>query len=202
MCLLVESIKIVNRKLQNIDYHNRRFNQTRRDLFGITSALNLADFINLNKIKDDTVYKCRIIYDVEIQDVEFIPYAPKPIKSLQLVADDHIDYSYKYKNRSVLIDLKKNCTADDILIIKNDEITDLSFANIAFFTSNNEVFTPLNPLLKGTMRQYLLDKKLIKTYPIKVSDLHLFDRAKPINAMLNFEQTSFIDIKHIFLNTR
>ena len=67
-----------------------------------------------------------------------------------------------------------------------------------FFTSTNEAFTPLNPLLKGTIRAYLLDQKVIKERIIKVSDLHLFNRVKPINAMLDFEKTPFINMKNIY----
>jgi len=94
--------------------------------------------------------------------------------------------------------LKKKADTDAILIVKNGEITDFTFANVVFFTLNNKAFTPLNPLLKGTMRTQLLEKNKIRERIIKVSDLHLFNRVKPINAMLDFEKNPFIDVKNIF----
>ncbi|MCF6214316.1 MAG: aminotransferase class IV [Flavobacteriaceae bacterium] len=201
MCLLIESLKIQNKTLQNTDYHNRRFNKARQDLFGETKNLDLSDYINLTGLKNNTVYKCRIVYNSEIQKVEFIPYKPKLIKTLQLVNCNGIEYSFKYENRKALNRLKKSVSASDILIIKNGEITDLSHANIVFFTPKNEAFTPLNPLLKGTMRAYLLDQNLIKERIIETTDLHLFNRVKPINAMLDFDKTPFISVKNIFTST-
>ncbi|NQW37331.1 MAG: aminotransferase class IV [Flavobacteriales bacterium] len=198
MCLLIETLRIENKTLQNIDYHNRRFNLARKNLFGINIDLSLADYINLNSIKGNGIYKCRIVYNKEIKKIDITPYTPKPLKTLQLVICDTIEYGYKYENRTTLNQLRNTAKADDVLIVKNGQITDLSFANIVFFTSTNEAFTPLNPLLKGTMRAYLLDQKVIKERIIKVSDLHLFNRVKPINAMLDFEKTPFINMKNIY----
>ena len=42
MCLLIETIKIENNKIYNINYHNLRMNKARKDLF------NSKDFIDLS----------------------------------------------------------------------------------------------------------------------------------------------------------
>jgi len=194
MCLLIETLKIENKTLQNIDGHNFRFNQARKALFGAKMPLNLTDFIDLNLVADNGIYKCSMIYKANIQKITITAYAPKLIKSLQLVTCNTIEYAYKYHDRSLLNQLKNNAKADDVLIVKNKEVTDLSYANIVFFTSNNEAFTPANPLLKGCMRSYLLAQRSIKERKITIADLGLFNRAKPINAMLNFEETPFIDL--------
>ena len=194
MCLLIETLKIENKTLQNIDGHNFRFNQARKALFGAKMPLNLTDFIDLNLVADNGIYKCSVIYKANIQKITITAYAPKLIKSLQLVTCNTIEYAYKYHDRSLLNQLKNNAKADDVLIVKNKEVTDLSYANIVFFTSNNKAFTPANPLLKGCMRSYLLAQRSIKERKITIADLGLFNRAKPINAMLNFEETPFIDL--------
>lgn len=201
MCLLIETLKIENKALQNIDYHNRRFNQSRKTLFGATNNLNLIDFINLNALTDNGVYKCRVLYNSKIQKIDITSYKPKIIKTLQLVTCNTIEYQFKYENREILNRLTASTKADDILIVKNGEITDLSYANIVFFTATNEAFTPLNPLLKGTKRALLLDQKLIKERLITITDLALFNRIKPINAMLDFEQTPYIDINNVLLES-
>lgn len=48
------------------------------------------------------IYKCRVIYAEALLQVAFIPYTPRPIRSLKLVVDDAIDYAWKYEDRSAL----------------------------------------------------------------------------------------------------
>ena len=50
--------------------------------------------------------------------------------------------------------------------VKNGRLTDTSYSNIALFDGNRWV-TPAHPLLKGTMRQSLIDKGLLKEKGIK-----------------------------------
>jgi 4-amino-4-deoxychorismate lyase len=197
MCLLIETIKICRGKILNLSYHNIRFNKTRFELFDIKKEIDLRQIINLKVLKSHDTYLCRVTYDAEIKKVEFESYTPKKINTVKLIHANNIIYNYKFKDRAAFKSLKKEADADAILIVKNGEITDFSFANVVFFTPNNEVFTPLNPLLEGTKRNKLMAENIIKERVIKVSDLHLFNRFKPINAMLNFETTPFIAVENI-----
>ena len=188
MCRLIESIRISDRKHENLHFHVARMNQARATLFGCEAPLELS--LDIPPSLNQGVYKCRILYKEKIEHVEYLPYEPKIINSLKLVFCDTINYDYKYENREAIQQLyaqRGNC--DDILIVKNGCITDTSYCNIAFFDGTNWV-TPSTPLLQGTQRQKLLDEKIIFEEEILVDDLKKFELAKPINALMLFQAPS------------
>lgn len=198
MAELIETIKISGRQIQNIEYHNERFNRTRKDLFGITVEIDLQDSIGIPEEISDDVYKCRVTYGKEILAVEFVPYIPKKVNSLKLVVDSEIDYAYKYKDRKHFEDLLSGVKEDEILIVKNGCITDTSYSNIAFY-DGAEWITPTTYLLNGTKRRQLLDSGIIREEIIRVSDVHRFQSCKLINAMLDWDESPVVWIDFIVL---
>jgi 4-amino-4-deoxychorismate lyase len=186
MCQLIESIKVQNRQLQNIRYHDERFNLTRKELFGINDRARLSELIHLPQHINSSVYKCRIIYSESIHSIEFQPYTPKTISSLKIVHSDDIDYRYKYADRTVFSGLLENIEEDDMLIIKNGLVTDTSYANIVFYDGSKWI-TPESYLLNGCMRRFLLDTKQITEQKIAINDIRNFKTARLINAMLGLE---------------
>lgn len=194
MCRLIESIKIQDRQVQHIEWHNKRFNETRFKLFGLCETIDLMDVIDIPSSMDERVYKCRVLYGKKIEKIEFQLYFPRVLNKLQLVEDNNIEYLYKYEDRRNLENLlSKKGLADDILIVRNGCITDTSFSNIVFFDGKNWN-TPDTYLLNGTQRQRLLYEGIIKSVHITPDDLHKYAKAKPINAMLDFETTPIVDI--------
>ena len=194
MCRLVESIKIQNRQPVNIEWHNKRFNEARSEAFGVITPIDLQEVIVIPETLGNGVYKCRVLYGKEIEVVEFQTYTIRPVKSLKLVDGGDIDYHLKYENREALAQLMaQKGDADDILIVKNGFITDTSYSNIAFF-DGKQWFTPDTYLLNGTQRQRLLAEGIVQEASIKPYDLHDFTLAKPINSMLDFEETGCVKI--------
>lgn len=125
-----------------------------------------------------------MIYGQELLQVEFLHYTPRPIRSLKLVADDAIDYAWKFEDRSALEHLfaqKGDC--DDILIVKNGFLTDSSYSNLAFY-DGEAWYTPETPLLEGVQREQLLREGCLIPASIRVEDLHCFSQIALINAML------------------
>lgn len=184
MCRLVESIKVEDSVICNFAYHAARLNETRRALFSSPDYIELADIISVPETCRSGVYKCRIVYDAEIHDITFERYTRRTIRSLKLVWDDIIDYTYKYEDRKKIIDLlAQKETYDDILIIKNNLVTDTSCGNIVFHDGTRWI-TPKSYLLKGTKRGKLLDERIIIEGDIAVSDISLFQKASIINAMI------------------
>jgi 4-amino-4-deoxychorismate lyase len=136
------------------------------------------------------------VYDDVSREVEYLPYKPKPVGSLQMVYHDRIQYPYKYTDRSTinsLFALRKDC--DDILIIKRGLVTDTSYANIVFKRKDVWV-TPWSALLKGTMRAYLLERNLIVEEKIRMEEIKTFEAFKLINALLEFDAPE-IEVSHI-----
>jgi len=185
--ILFETIKIQNKQLQNIEYHNKRFNQTRYELFGFCGQVKLEEIIKVPIDLDDKIYKCRVIYSGKIEKIEFEPYSPKTIKSLKIVECNAIEYKFKYFDRSIINELLDHRGAcDDILVIKNGFVTDTSSANIVFWDGKSWI-TPTIPLLPGTKRKKLMEEEKITEKEIKVSDLQSFEEARLINAMIDLE---------------
>ena len=192
--VLFETIKVQDNQLQNISFHNERFNSSRKAIFKAKDIVNLNDYITLPENITDNIYKCRVIYEKEIERVEIELYKPRAIRSLKLVESDNIDYKHKFYNRSNLNELfEKRGECDDILIIKNGFVTDTSFSNVIFFDGRNWV-TPSTPLLQGTKRQLLLKRGLIKEAVVRLQDIFKFKEVKLINAMMDFYDSHFVEV--------
>ena len=99
MSPFIETIRIENGQIHNLPYHNRRMNETRRDVLHQTGFLDLSDCIQPGDYRERT--KCRVEYDKDILKVEYASYHIRPVSSLRLVADDEADYRYKSTDRSV-----------------------------------------------------------------------------------------------------
>jgi len=154
----IESIRIEKGEFQNLHYHQERVDNTSK-AFSFTRKFNLNS-ISLSHIKDDDIYKSRILYSEDEYSMDISKYIKRDISSLKLVCDNDIDYGFKYENRECLDQLfmkREGCS--DILIIKNGLITDTSFSNIVLF-DGLDYFTPKTYLLNGIMRQNLLERKI------------------------------------------
>lgn len=196
MSLLIESIKVKDGKFYNLFYHEQRMLRSMNMLFGGDDDFNLEKFLNALEVPPKGLYKCRIVYDDVSRQVEFTPYQPKKIESLKIVENNRITYDHKFADRNEiekLFCLREDC--DDILIIKRGSITDTSFCNIVFSNGENWV-TPWSALLKGTMRQNLIDNSKITEEKIQLEDIRSFRKFKLINAMLEFDGPE-IDVSNI-----
>jgi 4-amino-4-deoxychorismate lyase len=197
MCRLIESIKIKDGEIVNPSFHSSRMNGSRRNLYNCADDVDVREIISVPNECMDGVHKCRIMYAIEVLDVTFEQYSRRNIRSLKLVCDDTIDYSYKFENRERLLSLlKQREHCDDILIVKNGLVTDTSFSNIAF-SDGQKWITPASPLLKGTKRAHLLAMGIIKEEELTVSGIRQFNQAALINAMLELGE-SVLPVKNIF----
>lgn len=192
--LFFETIKVIDNKICNLEYHQQRLNFTQNSYYGKSFNLDLDSYID---IPDNKLYKCRVSYSTTIDSVELLEYSIKKPKSIQLV-HSNIEYSLKYSNREEFKALKEKYTnSDEILIVKDNMLTDTTIANIALF-KNGIWYTPNIPLLKGTTRSRLLSQKDIIETHITISDLEKYERIGIMNAM-----TDFIDLgKFTLLNNQ
>ncbi len=189
MSLFLETILILDGQARNLEFHNARFNNTRGEYFKGLPSLDLSGFIDVPEhLQKDKRLKCRIVYDREIREISYAPYRVRKIKSLRMVRDDHIDYHLKYYDRSALDSLyAKKGPADDILIIKNNLVTDSSYCNVAF-KKDEEWYTPEHPLLEGTRRQHLLELGMIRPRNIHPRELKEYRVCSLFNAMIDLAE--------------
>jgi 4-amino-4-deoxychorismate lyase len=183
---LIESIKVEDGIVYNEAYHIRRMQHSVEELLGINKEFHLPEIE-----KKEGLYKLRIIYEAEIDSYTLENYEPKKIQKIHIVHDNNINYAYKFKNRHCIT--KHNAhlpNNEEIIIVKNDLVTDSSYSNLVFFDGDN-YFTPLNPLLKGTKRQQLLDENKIIEKEILIKELYNFKTIFFINALNDLGESSF-----------
>lgn len=198
MSRLIETIRFERGNFHRLPYHQARVDRSFQELQKTKSTINL--YSSLTKAERPTagLFKCRVVYEQQIESIEFIPYEARPVNSLKIVYDNDIEYQHKFENRdklNLLFEQRQFC--DDVLIVKNGHVTDATYSNILFYDGAKWI-TPHTPLLNGTMRQFLLDAAEIKETPIQVKDIPSFKSFRLINAMLGFDGPE-IDVSKIVL---
>ena len=204
MYRFIETIRVEDGRAQLLPYHQLRVNRTLQacgkgrvsicleDVLGdmlAEAALCKPDY-GIRPSPVDALgtlpYKARIIYDDsgKILERSIMPYSMRKIRSLRFVICDEIDYSLKYADRTQLDGLaSKSGGADEIIIVRNGLLTDTSYSNIALF-DGERWYTPRNPLLYGTMRQYLLNEGLVFESDIAPEAILHYQKVSLINAMM------------------
>ncbi|HEX8040069.1 MAG TPA: aminotransferase class IV [Chryseosolibacter sp.] len=196
MCRLIESIRLHDGKFYNLFYHEQRMIRTLQTLFGQHPPIDLAAYLADTAYPPEGLFKCRIVYDRKTMHTTFTSYEPRKIQSLRVVHADYLNYEFKFEDRQALdrlFELRNGC--DDILITRRGVVTDCSFANIIFRKGNSWV-TPDRPLLRGTMRQNLMDRNAVQVQEITIPDLRSFQSFKIINAMVGFDSPE-IEVSNI-----
>lgn len=204
---LIETIKFENGNFSNLELHQQRMNDSRKALWGCNNDINLVSKLQAWMLEAETpeketveshnIYKCRIIYNQYIRNIEIFPYKYPKINSLKIIYNDTIDYNFKYQNRDLLNKLYSlRGDHDDILIVKNGLITDTSYCNVLFYNGKHWL-TPEKPLLKGIQRQYLVNNEIVETANIMPSDIQMFEKLRIINAMISFKEKMDIFINQI-----
>ena len=171
----------------NLPYHQDRVDKSLRTIHANTNLI-LSNIIQVPENCSNELFKCRVIYSENgIHTCTFENYEIKKIKKLKLLFADDMEYSLKWEDRKQINKLMgQKEDADDIIMVKNNKVTDSSYANLCF-KKNNQWYTPSAPLLQGIMRRKLLDENKILPADISYTDIQEFECCKLINAMLEFD---------------
>ena len=197
MCQLVESIKLKDGAIQNLEYHQMRMNRSMDELFPKREKINLATVISIPDNFASGIFKVRVLYGNSVQKIEIEPYTFRTIQSLKVVHHESVDYHLKYTDRQILQELfAQRENYDDIIIVKNGLVTDSFAANLLFFDGETWV-TPNSPLLKGTKRQLLIDQGFVFEKKIRLEDIRSYQKIGLINAMIGFEEMPMIEIEKV-----
>lgn len=182
MSQFIESIKVEDTEIFLLDQHQKRVNET-FSYFGKEVSINIDEIFKSLKHNEDGLYKFKITYDLTGKyRTQMIPYAMSEIANFQLVENNSYDYSFKFEDRKELEKMKILSKAAEIIIVKNNHITDSSYSNL-LFKKGKDWFTPKTFLLNGVQRQSLLKAKKIKEAEITLQNLSEFSHFQLINAL-------------------
>ncbi|TXF75949.1 aminotransferase class IV [Chryseobacterium sp.] len=196
MSQFIESIKVEDREIFLADLHQKRINETFAH-FGKEGSIDLEKIFKDLELDDDGLYKLKISYGLnKIFRTQLIPYAISEIDDFQLVENNSFDYSFKFEDRKEFDIMKAKAKAEEIIIVKNNHITDTSYSNILFL-KKKDWFTPSTFLLNGVQRQHLLKTRKIKEAEITLQNMSDYSHFQLINAMNDFDDMFIYPISKI-----
>lgn len=199
MSLFVESIKLKDGVFSRLKLHQERVNKAFDANFQDEEPISIFEILNQYAIPQDGIYKCRIVYDADVQLVEIVPYVRREIKSLKLVVTNIETHTFKQENRTLYNEAfaqRGNC--DDVLLVRNGLLTDTSYCNVALYNGENW-FTPRVPLLYGVDRADLLASGKLIEKDIEVSELKDYTQIALFNAMIEFGEL-VLDIEKVVVS--
>ena len=196
MSQFIESIKVEDQKAFLMEFHQKRVNDTFAH-FGAQGSIDLEKIFKSLEHDEDGLYKLRIVYDLNRNfKHQMIPYAIPEIENFQLVENNSFDYSFKFEERKEFEKMKTKAKTEEIIIVKNNHITDTSYTNILFLKGETW-YTPATYLLNGVMRQHLLKEKKIKEAEITLQNIREFSHFQLINSMNDFDDMFIYPIERI-----
>ncbi|WP_294310559.1 aminotransferase class IV [uncultured Chryseobacterium sp.] len=196
MSQFIESIKVEDQEIFLLEFHQKRVDQTFAH-FGKEGSIDLAKIYKHLEHDEDGLFKLRIVYDLDKKiRTQMIPYAIPELEDFQLVENNSFDYSFKSEDRKELERMKMKSKAEEIIIVKNNHITDTSYSNL-LFKKGKDWFTPSTYLLNGVQRQNLLKHKKIKETEITLQNLNEFSHFQMINALNDFDENFIYPIDRI-----
>ena len=196
MSQFIESIKVEDQKAFLMEFHQKRVNDTFAH-FGAQGSIDLEKIFKSLEHDEDGLYKLRIVYDLNRNfKHQMIPYAIPEIENFQLVENNSFDYSFKFEERKEFEKMKTKAKTEEIIIVKNNHITDTSYTNILFLKGETW-YTPTTYLLNGVMRQHLLKEKKIKEAEITLQNIREFSHFQLINSMNDFDDMFIYPIERI-----
>ena len=196
MSQFIESIKIEDQEIFLLELHQKRVNTTFSH-FGKEGSIDIAKIFKDLQHDEDGLYKLKITCDLNKNyRTQLIPYAISEIDDFQLVENNGYDYSFKFEDRKEFEKMINKAKASEIIIVKNNHITDTSFSNLLFL-KGKEWFTPTTYLLNGVQRTHLLKNKKIKEAEITLQNITEYSHFQLINAMNDFDDMFIYPISKI-----
>lgn len=192
-----ESIKVEDQSPFLLDFHQKRLDSTLAHFGAENVKIDLKSIYNALEHDENGLYKWRLTYSISGDyKSQVLPYAISEIENFKLMKSDDISYPFKSEDRQSLEKLKKKSGAQEIIIVKNNDITDTSFSNLLFL-KKKEWFTPNSYLLNGVQRQHLLATKRVKETFITLENVEEFSHFQIINAMNDFDDMFIYPIERI-----
>lgn len=202
-----ETIKVVDGKPLFLEKHLRRLKKS-LEFFGIERDIDEEKIYEHIKSSEEKNFALKLI----VSDKNFIVtsrpdnYREDNKKFKLIVSDVRRNSTSKvvyHKTLSYYENIMEHRWAQDrgydsaLFINEREEVCETSFANI-FFVREGEIFTPTlsSGLLKGTMRDYILENYKVREEVICFKDLESYDEVFISNSLMGIRNISSInDVK-------
>ena len=199
-----ETIKVVDGKSLFLDKHLSRLKKSLR-FFGIEKDIDEGKIYAYINSSEEKNFALKLI----VSDKNFL-LTSRPDnyrednKNYKLILSEvRRNSSSKviyHKNLSYYENIMEHRWAQDqgydsaLFINEREEVCETSFANI-FFVRNGEIFTPTisSGLLKGTMRDYILESYKVKDDVISFKDIYTYDEVFISNSLMGVRNVSSIN---------
>ena len=182
----LETILVEEGQFPFLPWHQQRLERTLLR-HGIPAVYDMAALLCP---PENGRWRCRVVYDEQLFMSEYLPYAPRQIRTLLPMVDETITYCDKTTDRSALDALfAQRGEADDVLIVQRGLITDTTIANVACYM-DGQWLTPKRPLLEGTARARLLEMGVLKEADIPFSVAVAAEKIAVMNALSGFVEVS------------
>jgi len=182
----LETIQLRDGMFCRLPFHQSRMNRALQANYPHAEMIGLEANLLEQDFPKQGLYKCRVVYDKEIQTIEFLPYKSPAIRTLKVVSIDIPSLFYKSTYRIPFQDAyAQRGECDDVLMVKCGLLTDTSYCNIALW-NGTEWITPRQPLVYGVNRASLLEDGLLLEQDISVNNLIHYSRIRLFNALNEF----------------
>ncbi|MDD0824517.1 aminotransferase class IV family protein [Mannheimia sp. AT1] len=192
---LFETISVLDGQVQNLSYHQQRFEQAVKEFFGCNPAFCLAEILIIPAEFQTGKVRCRIDYNATQFEVKFYPYQPKQITQFRCVEVKNWDYHLKFSDRK-RFDLFNILQNEEVIIINNGNVSDCSIGNLLFL-KQGVWYSPQDYLLKGTQLTALIDQNKVMLTKIRKEDLKQYESIMMINALNPFDEKRVVSTSNI-----
>lgn len=193
---LFETIAIIDGKVQNLSYHQQRFEQSVEEFFSCEPTFCLKEILVVPTEFQTGKVRCRIDYNATHFKMEFHPYQPKQINHFRCVEVENWDYRLKFSNRK-RFDLLNILPNEEVIIINNGKVSDCSIGNLLFL-KEGMWHSSQDYLLKGTQLTALIEQNKIVLTQIRKEDLREYESVMIINALNSFDEKRAIPTSTIY----
>ena len=186
MSRFLETIQLKDGKFKLLERHQARMNCALSENFIGRDAIALKDSLMKTDYPRVGLFKCRVLYDADIKLIEYVAYQKPTIHSLKVTDIELPSCRFKQSERTALqaaYALRGDC--DDVLLVRNDLLTDTSYCNIALY-DGSKWSTPRLPLLYGVQRAQLLSEGKLVEKDIALNELRNYSTLCLFNAMNEF----------------
>ncbi|QLB42277.1 branched-chain amino acid aminotransferase [Mannheimia pernigra] len=193
---LFETVSIIDGQIQNLPYHQQRFQQAVREYFGCEPKFTLLQILLVPNTYQKGKVRCRIDYNATEFEIKFFDYSPKQVQRFRCVEVENWDYHLKFSDRKQF-DFLNILQNEEVIIINNGNVSDCSMGNLLFLKAGIW-YSSQDYLLKGTQLTRLLEQQKVHLIKIIKADLGEYEKIMLINALNPFDESRALLCSQIY----